>query len=74
MTIQQAAFTPIQAANYIGIDTDTDALKSSRSTGILWGITAPLYKKAGVKKVIYLKADLDSFLTELPSYRSTAQT
>ena len=73
MDIQQAAFTPAQASQYIGIDTDSDALKASRSTGLLWGIDAPPYKKAGSKKVIYLKTDLDAFLDKLPSYTNNAQ-
>lgn len=60
--IQQAAYTPHQASNYIGIDTDGDALKASRSTGILWGVEAPRFTKVGDKKIIYMRADLDAFL------------
>jgi len=68
-----AAFTPAQATKYIGIDSDTDALKTSRSTGTLWGMTAPRFCKAGTKKIIYLRTDLDEFLDQLEGYTNNAQ-
>jgi len=69
----QAAFTPTQATKYIGIDSDGDALKTSRSTGTLWGMTAPRFRKAGTKKIVYLRVDLDEFLDQLEGYTNNAQ-
>ncbi len=51
--IKPVVLTPTQASKYIGIDTKTDALKASRSTGMLWGVEAPAFIKAGKKKVLY---------------------
>jgi|SaaInlStandDraft_5_1057022.scaffolds.fasta_scaffold07200_5 hypothetical protein len=73
MTIQPVVLTPNQASNYIGIDTNGDALKSSRSTGVLWGISAPKFIKAGTKKVLYRVADLDAFVAQFASYENNAQ-
>ncbi len=72
-TSNKRAFTPKQACDYLGIDTETDALKKSRSTGILWGTQAPKFCKVGTKKVIYLKEDLDSFLESFERYDNNAQ-
>jgi len=69
----QAALTPAQATKYIGIDSDGDALKTSRSTGQLWGMTAPRFRKAGTKKIVYLRTDLDAFLDQLEGYTNNAQ-
>ena len=69
----QAALTPHQASVYIGIDTDGDALKASRSTGTLWGVPAPKFIKAGNKKILYLVSDLDEFLAQFQSYSNNAQ-
>lgn len=71
--VHQAAYTPIQASQYIGIDSDSDALKASRSTGLLWGMTAPVFRKAGTKKIIYLRTDLDAFLEQLEGFTNNAQ-
>ena len=71
--MNQAALTPHQASVYIGIDTDGDALKVSRSTGTLWGLNAPKFIKAGSKKVLYLKEDLDEFLAQFERYSNNAQ-
>jgi len=71
--IIQAAFTPHQAGQYIGIDSDGDALKASRSTGMLWGVQAPLFTKAGDKKIIYMRTDLDDFLAQFKRYSNNAQ-
>jgi len=73
MDINPAVLTPRQASNYIGIDTDAGALKSSRSTGILWETTAPKFIKAGSKKVLYRISDLDAFLAQFESYSNNAQ-
>ena len=67
MTLQ-AALTPHQASIYIGIETEGDALKASRSTGILWGVCAPKFIKAGPKKVLYRVCDLDEFLSQFAFY------
>lgn len=69
----QAAFTPKQASSYIGIDSQNDALKASRSTGQLWGMTAPKFRKAGKKKIVYLRTDLDAFLAQLEGFTNNAQ-
>ena len=71
--MNQAALTPHQASVYIGIDTDSDALKASRSTGTLWGVNAPKFIKAGKKKVLYRVSDLDEFLAQFQSYSNNAQ-
>jgi len=73
MNIKPAVLTPHQASNYIGIDTDADALKSSRSTGILWDATAPKFIKVGSKKVLYRISDLDDFLAQFESYSNNAE-
>ena len=73
MDIQPVVLTPNQASNYIGINTDGDALKSSRSTGMLWGCTAPKFIKAGSKKVLYRVTDLDIFISQFEAYSNNAQ-
>lgn len=73
MNINPAALTPQQASNYIGINSEGDALKSSRSTGVLWGVSAPKFIKAGSKKVLYRVSDLDNFLAQFESYTNNAQ-
>jgi len=70
---QQAALTARQASQYIGIETEGDALKPSRSSGTLWGLDAPRFIRAGNKKIIYLKADLDAFLDGLETFANNAQ-
>ncbi len=69
----QAAYSARQASQYIGIETDLDALKASRSTGMLWGVEAPKFIKTGAKKVLYLKTDLDEFLAQFPKQTNNAQ-
>jgi len=71
--IKPAVLTPIKASNYLGIDTEKDALKSSRSTGVLWGLKAPKFIKAGKKKIIYPVINLDEFLAQFQEYTNTAQ-
>ncbi|MBT3812581.1 MAG: hypothetical protein HOE45_05385 [Gammaproteobacteria bacterium] len=73
MDIQPIVLNPNQASNYIGINTAGDALKSSRSTGILWGCTAPKFIKAGSKKVLYRVTDLDIFISQFEAYSNNAQ-
>jgi len=68
-----AMLTPQQATQYIGIDSKADALKNSRSTGVLWGVQAPKFIKAGPKKILYKRSDLDEFLAQFDSYLNTAQ-
>ena len=71
--ITPTVLTAHQASRYIGIDTKTDALKKSRSTGILWGVQAPMFIKAGPKKILYRKTDLDDFINQFDSYANNAQ-
>ncbi len=73
MNIEPAALTAKQAAQYIGIDTDTDALKSSRSVGILWGVPSPKFIKTSARKVLYLRSDLDEFLSQFERHSNNAQ-
>jgi len=68
-----AVVSPREATKYIGIDSDSDALKVSRSTGLLWGVEAPKFIKAGSKKVLYRISDLDAFLAQFESYSNNAQ-
>ena len=71
--ITPAVLPPNLASKYIGIDTDCDALKGSRSTGVLWGVTAPRFIKAGSKKILYRISDLDEFLDQFESYSNNAE-
>ncbi len=66
-----AALNSRNAAKYVG--TADATLKQSRCTGLLFGVTAPEFKKAG-RKIIYLRQTLDEWLRNLPSYSNTAQT
>jgi hypothetical protein len=73
MGIESPVLTSRQGSAYLGInDGKTDGLKASRSTGILWGTTAPEFIKAG-KKVLYRKAVLNKFLEQFESYANNAQ-
>lgn len=58
-----------EAAKYLGVAETT--LKQSRSTGTLFGIATPAYKKVG-HSVIYEISSLDKWLDELPEYKNTA--
>lgn len=68
-----AVMTPIQASKYLGIDTNVDALKSSRSLGVLWGVEAPEFIKAGNKKILYTVKSLDKFLAQFKAYTKNSQ-
>ena len=73
MGIESPVCTGKQGSKYVGInDGENDALKTSRSTGELWGEEAPEFIKAG-KKVLYTKASLDKFLSKFPTYTNNAQ-
>ena len=65
------ALTNDQGAAYIGAS--PHSLKSSRRTGLLWGMPAPEFKKAA-RKVIYIRATLDKWVDQLPTYQNTAQS
>jgi len=71
--MHQAVLTPKQATKYIGIDSEIDGLKTSRNTGMLWGVKAPVFIKAGTKKILYRISDLDIFLQQFKSYSNNAQ-
>ncbi|MBE0470216.1 MAG: helix-turn-helix domain-containing protein [Methyloprofundus sp.] len=58
-----------EAAKYLGVAETT--LKQSRSTGTLFGIATPTYKKVG-HSVIYEFSSLDKWLDALPEYKNTA--
>ena len=66
-----AALNNREAAKYLG--TAGATLKQSRCTGLLYGVPAPDFKKAG-RKIFYLRSTLNSWLGNLPSYSNTAQT
>jgi len=68
-----AMMTPAQANAYLGISSTDNALKVSRSNGKLWGIAAPRFVKAGVRKVLYRTSDLDFFLQQFQTYGSNAE-
>ena len=72
-SITPAVLPPHQASLYIGIDTRGDALKASRSTGLLWGLPAPKFIKVGTKKILYRISDLDEFLDQFQSYSNNAE-
>ena len=71
--ITPAVLPPHLASIYIGIDTECDALKTSRSTGVLWGVPAPRFIKAGSKKILYRVSDLNEFLDQFESYSNNAE-
>ncbi len=70
--IKPPVLPPIPASQYLGIDTDKDALKSSRSTGILWGVKAPEFLKCG-RKILYRVETLDKWLEQFQGYTNNAQ-
>jgi len=70
--IKSPVLTPAQASQYIGINTQSDALKASRSTGQLWGVAPPPFMKCG-RKVLYKVSDLDEWLSQFTSYTNNAQ-
>lgn len=74
MIIAPEVQTPAQASLYLKINNgSSDGLKKSRKTGKLWGYPAPNFIKAK-PQVLYLKSDLDAFLTKIPRYRRNAET
>ena len=70
--VNSEILTPKQATKFIGIDSDQDALKASRSTGILWGVTAPPFLKCG-RKVLYRRSELLKWFEQFPSVTNNAQ-
>ncbi len=58
------------AAEIIG--TTPETLKRSRSTGLLWGLPAPAYRKAG-RRVVYHPSDLSDWTGSLPKFENTGQ-
>ena len=65
-----AHFRSNQAADYLQIAEAT--LRKSRVLGVLCGRPAPKYSKMG-RTVLYKKAELDNWLSELPTGRSKAE-
>jgi|GEM_PF-6211952 len=65
----------IGATKYLAIETNkpnTDGLKTSRSTGTLWGVKAPPFLKCG-RKVLYRITDLDEWLAQFQKVTNNAQ-
>ena len=73
VVINPPVLSPIKASQHLGIDTNKDALKASRSTGILWGVKAPQFIKAGSKKILYRVDVLDEWLSQFQSYSINAE-
>lgn len=72
--IHPPVLAPPDAALYLGIRSKGgDPLKSSRSTGLLWGVPAPSFIKAGASKIIYPVLGLDEFLARFKIYRNNAE-
>jgi len=69
--IPQDVFNTQQAADYLACT--INALKISRVTGMLWSNPAPKFIKAGERKILYRRAELDNFLDQLKSYSNTAE-
>lgn len=63
--------TSKEAADYLGYAEKT--LRESRVRGVLPNVTAPLYIKQG-GRVIYEKADLDSWKAQFKKITNTAQS
>lgn len=57
------------AAKYLGIPEAT--LKKSRSTGILYGIATPPYRKVG-NAVFYEYKKLDEWMSKIPVFANAA--
>lgn len=51
-----------QAAKYLGYSPRT--LKQSRTSDILCGVPAPIFRRIGTKTVRYKKTDLDAWVDE----------
>ena len=66
----QRAFSSREAARYLGLAPYT--LKQSRSTGVLCGSTAPVFRKLGSRTVIYEKATLDTWLDQFQERPNTS--
>ena len=63
--------TSLQASNYLGCS--GDVLKLARVSGALWSNPAPQFLKAGTRKILYRKVDLDNFLEQFKTYSNNAQ-
>ena len=70
--VNSEILTPKQATKFIGIESDQDALKASRSNGTLWGVTAPPFLKCG-RKVLYKRSELLKWLDQFPCVTNNAQ-
>ena len=68
--IDNKAINSKEAARYLCVS--EISIRNSRITGLLGGIKAPNFRKIG-RKVIYLKADLDRWLDDLPTFENTTQ-
>ncbi len=58
------------AAEIIG--TTPETLKRSRNTGLLWGLPAPIYRKAN-RKVMYHPSDVSDWINSLPKRGNTGR-
>jgi len=68
-TVEAIVLTSIQGSEFLG--SETDILKQSRRTGMLWGQPAPKFMKAS-KKVLYKHAELTAFINSLDEFKSNA--
>jgi hypothetical protein len=59
-----------EAAAFLGCSPTT--LKISRSTGTLFGVTAPIYRKLG-RNVLYDRTCLEDWLKQFPLVANTSQ-
>lgn len=64
------AFDTASAAEYIGVS--PVSMKMSRTSGLLCGVDAPEFKRAG-RKIIYMRKELDKWLDGLPVFKNNAQ-
>jgi hypothetical protein len=67
--ISPASYDTPKAAIYVGVS--QASLEKSRISGLLIGVKAPPYRRAG-RKTLYLRSDLDAWLESLPVYQHSA--
>jgi len=66
--IFEYALSSKKAADYLSVNEQT--LRKSRSSGLLFNTTAPIFKKVG-RRVFYLKDVLEAWVNNLPDYSNT---
>jgi hypothetical protein len=69
-TVKPISCDQDDAAKFLGVP--VNSLRKSRSTGLLYGVKAPEYKKTA-NRVFYQYAVLEEWLKNLPTFENSAQ-